>query len=147
MKKEWIPVENLLEDTHPSVCGELPEGEGVIFDLFVSPYDVPRLVSGYRDEDSGSFFIEFKYLEEEPTRKRRIDGHVVFHVGKHSKRIYKIEVDIDGLGVAGVGLRLGVVELIEEALDSLPVGKFRASEQAKSAVSSIQNRLFENLPC
>ncbi len=84
---------------------------GVEVSLAISPYDLPRAFRGVYLEDRGVLRVEFRYADEEPCE--RVNGHdcVSFEVGKHSRKLYAIEVEPSRH-------KVGVVKLtVAQALD------------------------------
>ena len=111
----WLPVDAAAYDSDETVVRR-----GVEFHVFLSPYDLPEAVRGRLDPAAKRFVIEFRYLSEERATEVVVDANVRFHVGKRSRRLQSIEVDVRGLGATQIALR------IDQAIDSLP-SKLRAS--------------------
>ena len=84
---EWIKV-----DDSKYGSDESRRVRNVVVHLSRSPYDVPRQVRSRFDEKSGALFLELKYLDDEPTREVKLDHHNFAHIGKHSNRIYSLEI-------------------------------------------------------
>lgn len=67
--------------------------QGVDIVAFMSPYDVPKAVRSYYDEDNRNYVIEFKYIGGEETLKSAAkDEHVVLWVGRDSRRLHRIDL-------------------------------------------------------
>ncbi|MGK7913144.1 MAG: hypothetical protein AB4050_16955 [Synechococcus sp.] len=70
--------------------------------VMLSPYDVPKAIRGKLDEDRKRFAIEFSYIGNEDTSvesdANTASSHVYPRVGKHSGRLYGIEIDTEVLG-------------------------------------------------
>ena len=80
-------------------------------EIFISPYEIPRAVRGYRDERRGRFNIEFAYITRERTKKTKIGPPGVRTiVGRKTGRIRGFEIDVDQLGATSVELRLSAVQ-------------------------------------
>jgi len=65
---------------------------GVHVEAFSSPYDVPEAVRGFFDKDTERCIFEFKYIGGDEPETDITDDHIVLSVGKHSKRLYRIEI-------------------------------------------------------
>lgn len=101
MKPGWIRV-----DTHVLSKETTKEIRGVKVKVSVSPYDIPQLVRGYRDQESNFFVVEFKYMAEEPLKSIQKNPHIEMEVGANSGRIHKIKVDVVGLDCRAVELEV-----------------------------------------
>ena len=109
---EWIRVDpELSRRPLPQRTG------GVEINLYLSPYDVPKFVRGFRVEKTGRFMIEFRYISEEPVRREEPDENVAFMVGKNSGRLYGIDVNVKKLGVDAVQLRMHIAQVVEKAFE------------------------------
>jgi hypothetical protein len=73
------------------------------------------------------------------------DQHFELGVGKHSGRLYRIEIDVDALKVAAVTLRMSVVERIK-AIEPKSPNRRGNYEAAKKALEIHRDRVFEALP-
>jgi hypothetical protein len=94
---------------------------GVAVQVFVSPYDVPTEVTGGFDEKLSRFAIDFQYpLSDEPTEVGQEDGVVTLRVGKHSQRLYRIEIDTHALNADAVELKVLVDRGLQGLLASAP---------------------------
>lgn len=103
---------------------------GSKMELFVSPYDVPEAIRGYKRANSDKFVIELKYLLDDEEQKTVDYGSSVrFHVGKSSERVYAIEIDLDS-------------ELVER--DSSFDVKLKWSEFSR-AIDRLADELIESL--
>lgn len=101
LERKWIRL------SARKYADEVPEKtQGVEFNVHVSPYDLPDAVRGWFDRERKRFVIEFRYLTDEHTQSRTADQHVTFHVGERSGRVYRIEADVNSLGVDKVQLRM-----------------------------------------
>lgn len=113
---EWLE----LDPTKLNV-GTQKEIRGVQVNVHLSPYDVPDGVRGYFDKKLNRFVIEFRYMGQEDPNESvdRIDHqrHVRAIVGRHSRRLYRIEIDTISLQVKAVGLQF--VNEIDAAFQGL----------------------------
>lgn len=145
----WLELEQDKLDE-----GTQREIRGVEVMVFLSPYDIPEAVRGSFDKSIDRFVIEFKYLggpEEpnEPLDKESQDKHVVLAVGRHSHRLYRIEVDVVSLGVEAVGLHV-LEDEMDGAIDWLSDQRERPGnrghyEIVKKAISEHSTELFRDL--
>ena len=139
---EWL---HLDLDTEAAKRHELIRGVEV--ELSVSPYDIPEAVRGYFSEVKDRFVVEFKYMAYEPTETKSEDRYTSLVLGKNSRRLYAIELDVTALQVDKVELRIGVVKEVNDTLDHLLQ---RSSAQtrldnyrlAKDAILIAQEQLF-----
>jgi hypothetical protein len=126
---------------------------GVEVVVFLSPYDIPEGVRGDFDESLNRFVIRFKYVggpEEpnEPVERESHDDHVTLVVGRHSHRLYRVEIDVMRLGANGIVLK--VAQDLNEAIDWLSEKRQRPSNRgrydvAKMAISERRDDLFREL--
>jgi hypothetical protein len=127
---------------------------GVEVEVFLSPYDVPDAVRGDFDDEVRRFVIEFKY----PTGGETLvssddDRHVRLFTGRHSGRVYRIEVDVEALEAKAVGLRVHgpkLIEEVDEAIDRAvrkPDHKVRPVNYAivRDIIAERSGELFESL--
>jgi len=85
---QWIPTEFSVQDLKRRI-----NIRGNKIEVFVSPYDIPKAIRGYRDPDAGRIVIEMKYItEDEPTKTQKISDWISCAIGKASSRIYSISV-------------------------------------------------------
>jgi hypothetical protein len=136
---EWVQVD--VNEINKEVKKDL---QGVEVRVSFSPYDVPRRYRSYRDPNSDFFVIEFQYLleEETHTEKPAEQMPVELEVGDNSKRIYKIKINMEKLGVEAVQLKIeplarNVLWAIKQFSTTVPL-KFR--ERYKMPESLIYNR-------
>src|ERR1044071_7101391 len=109
---DWVEV------TGARVPVEAHDRPGVLIHLLVSPYDVPLAARGRYDGEHKRFFIDLKYMSSEPVEERQ-EGELTLEVGRRSKRIYSIGVDIDALNASAVGLTVAVRRGVEPGLSRL----------------------------
>jgi hypothetical protein len=127
---EWLR----LKEAPPSP-GNVPVA-GVVFDVIVSPYDIPEAVRGFKTPN-GRFRIEFRYIDgTEPSGpEKSLDQHVVAIVGRHTGRLLALEADVEAIGVQAVGVSITTVkDRLRQQIDSAlnAVAKTRTSSEAKS---------------
>lgn len=148
---DWIRID-------PSLSSEAiaPEQEGVQINLIMSPFDVPRFMRGSFDAASRRFIIEFKYIGEEPIKRQESDKNITLRVGKHSGRLYGIEVNVEELGVNAVQLRVHIPKVIDNAIDK-QIQRLEMSERpqrlnrranfevAKRALSEAKDEVFAGI--
>ena len=98
-QSEWIEVErNEFE--------EATDSRSMVVRISVSPYDVPHHIRGALDEDKRRFVIEFKYVDREPTKAVKAGRHAIAEIGKHSGRIYSLDLDLNALRADKTGLEI-----------------------------------------
>lgn len=88
--------------THPTET----EIRGVTVSVGLSPYDIPDAVRGGYDSSIEAFLIEFRYIGTEPWVRKKAQDHLHLRVGKHTKRLYGIEIDTAAVGAQRVELVL-----------------------------------------
>lgn len=117
--------------------------EGLNVEVFLSPYDMPEAVRGLREEHPDKFVIEFKYIGGEEEVETETQGDLAFKIGKHSKRLYSIEVADTAFGdKKSVGLSLMLPKL-DTAIDKLAenpkairrIGNYKAAKEVAHAFS------------
>ena len=107
MSREWIELDPAELDEPRDVLLD-----GVPVTLMAAPNDVPDGIRGYFDERLKRLVIEFRYSSDEPWR--RVPDpvrHVSFRLGRNSRRLYALEVDLNAAKESWVSL---VVQAIEE---------------------------------
>lgn len=107
MSREWIELDPCdLDEPREAVL------DGVPVILMASPNDVPEGIRGYFDERLKRFVIEFRYSSDESWRRVPDPArHVTFRLGRNSRRLYALEVDLNAAKERWVSL---VVQAIEE---------------------------------
>ncbi len=90
---------------------------GVNVKMFVSPYDIPKAVRGFIDENY--FVIEFKYLNDEATTEKEHNASVVYKFGKFSHRLYAIKFDVSLFEKESGNLNITKFDRIANALTNL----------------------------
>lgn len=107
MSREWIELDPTDLDQPEDVLLD-----GVPVTLSASPNEVPHGIRGYFDQRLKRFVIEFRYIGEEPWRRVPDPArHVSFRLGRNSRRLYALEVDLNAAKERWVAL---VVQAIEE---------------------------------
>lgn len=137
---KWLHVEPNRYDE-----GEDVSRKGVAFHVFLSPYDLPEAVRGQYNERLRRFIIDFKYMTEEASDLLKVDAYVKLRVGQRSRRLYQIEVDVQGLGASQVALKIGqAIDQLPSLLDTPrpPTGNFNV---AKAVIQRKQPELLEGL--
>ncbi|NQU21609.1 MAG: hypothetical protein HQ567_10025 [Candidatus Nealsonbacteria bacterium] len=138
---EWIELD---PETLQQLDRTTQDGVEIIVGL--SPYDIPDGVRGSKDDQSGRFVIELRYLDNEEEKIAECPGkEVSLIVGKHSKRLYEIHVDVDKLKATEVGLRLMLPE-VDDAIEKLShrpqyANRIRHYEVAKDVISRNSEKL------
>jgi hypothetical protein len=111
MSQEWIAVDpaHLAEKKREKMEG----GAEVI--LTASPYDVPDGVRANYDPAHKRWVIEFRYLGSEPFKRVQKSAYVTLWIGKHSDRLYGLEIDADRAQAEHQGVQW--VNLVVKAID------------------------------
>lgn len=93
---------------------------GISVNVEISPYDVPDSFRGRYDGHRGVFFIEFRYIDQEPSHPRKLDHMVTVHLGRYSQKLLAVEVAVDQHGVHVVQLHINdIVRNAESAVNTL----------------------------
>jgi hypothetical protein len=92
----WIKL-NPFELNTP----EAQDSDGVQVRLLVPDYDVPLAVGASAREDGRFLEISFRYDDDERVQsvsaEFHLDSSVHLYLGKNSKRLYRIVLDMDGV--------------------------------------------------
>lgn len=59
-----------------------------------SPYDVPSELRAQFDEIAGRALLEFRYITDEPEETIWLDEHRFYRVGKKTRRLRAVNVDL-----------------------------------------------------
>ncbi|MCH7870555.1 MAG: hypothetical protein IID33_02535 [Planctomycetes bacterium] len=97
----WIRVK-----LSKSTQAQPDQSRGVNFSVQISPYDLPQAIRGRYVDDRGVLRIEFRYPDEEPACKKRVDDCVSVELGEFSQKLLAIEVAVDDFGVESVQLTI-----------------------------------------
>ena len=112
----WVNPERLkIGDNSPS--------EMTNVDIELSPYDVPRTVSGEYDPLTRSFVIRFRYLDDEAKTTTKVFNGVTFTEGVHSRRLLAISIPIDKPPfdrTSAISLRTSFKSAFEARRETLP---------------------------
>ena len=88
-------------------------------EVFISPFEIPRAVRGFYDEQRKRFVVDFKYITQEPTEYKDFGpSEVTTKVGSKTGRILGFEIDVDALGASSVSFRMRDVaqEVVRKAI-------------------------------
>ncbi|MDN6874216.1 hypothetical protein QO209_17375 [Pseudomonas citronellolis] len=128
---EWVSVSQ-----HELKEVESRQQRGITLQFMISPADMPTAwkVSHLKNEE---FVVEFKYLSgpESKTLELQSDG-VLLEIGKNSRRIYKIFLDISKLPKSGELMIKSAKDAIEHTRglnknNSEVIQKFLSSQKSK----------------
>ena len=142
---DWVPltIQTLAFSRHRKI-------RGVDIDLVISPYDIPEAVRGEYDKNLRRFVIEFRYMSDEPWEYDKYDSGIALRIGRHSGRLYGIEVDVHALDAQRINLRMTVEKAVANAINRLvhqseKIQRRENYEIAKEAIQEKQNEIFESL--
>ena len=112
--------------------------DGINATVKLSPYDIPIALRARHGKESEALIIDFQYLQpDEPTENITIDKNILFVCGKHSKRVYSIEIN-DALkrsrGAAQVegSFDRALSTFLNRKKDSPKSGSYQAAKEAMS---------------
>ena len=100
VRERWIRVDADRYDEPEEVGLEVEVG------VFISPYAIPDSVRGTYDNERKRFVVQFNYMVDEPWSLMETNQPVAVRVGKHSRRVVGLEIDVDGIGASAVTVRL-----------------------------------------
>lgn len=127
---KWIKLryEDIAPETNPSDADWVVESP--------SPYDVPSAVRARYDEETGRLLIEFQYItqEPEPVIAIPIDGHHSFYLGRKSRRIRSVDLDVHRYD------QRRVAREIQQAIESLSLSKVANEANRQIAMRAIQGK-------
>ena len=110
-KPDWIRLDR--DALNQPLQGRL---KGVQIEVRLSPFDIPEAVRGYfANPTRGLFTIEFRYPGGPEKLNVTAAGAVTAHVGRHSQRLHRLEVDVSQLEGGEHGLNLHLVPAIDLA--------------------------------
>lgn len=116
---------------------------GVNVEVTTSPYDIPVRVMGSYEKDAKKFAITFDYLtNDKQTDEVLGPTHVSLVVGRESRRIYKIYIDVDKFSAEQVTLALKTVDSLNQDLASIANAE---TEIPRKVISRNRNELFSEL--
>jgi len=132
------------------------KSHGVEINVVMSPYDVPEAVRGNFDQVLKQFVIEFRYIDDEPVKREKHGEHIALRIGRHSGRLYGIEVDVNAMEADAVGLHVQLPKAPEvsaaviQAINTLahkPAKQPRQEnyEVAKDAITRKGGEIFAEL--
>lgn len=79
--------------------------DGIRLVVEVSPYSVPKAISGSYDCKNGQFVIDFKYIDDEAPRTRENKvGDLLIKEGRFSRKILSISIPVDNPDLQSVGI-------------------------------------------
>jgi hypothetical protein len=128
MISQWLKIDRRKFKTSRT------HGHGIVF--LPSPYDLPEAVRGFIDQANGKLVIQIKYLggpEEpnEPLDTESQDEHLVFRVGRHSHRLYRIEIDPQRIGA------VRMLQDVDEGIDWLSGERKRPTNRGRYSIAKI----------
>lgn len=96
---------------------------GTVVRHSISPYDIPEALTFWQSPDHSSAYLQFNYPGgPEPTIEKQLSTHVVAHEGKHTGRLYRIELkisDLVGNSYSVADLKRRVEQSLTEAIQAL----------------------------
>ena len=131
----------------------LPKGEtntsvdGIDLVVELSPYDIPKAITGRYDEPEGCFEIAFEYIDEEPQTFSESPHGIRVAQGKHSGKLLGVSIPVDHPPLdetAIIQLRTNVLD----ALDGIEKARTRGRMNrtvAKGLLSEDLDKLAEVL--
>lgn len=137
---EWILIDPETVETAPL---ETSTDEGVTVSVYLSPYDIPEAVRSTYDRHDGTFTLQFKYLEDEPTKTLKL-GRARVQIGRHSKRLYELEVPIPRDAAKEIEhIRVTIENVFDQVLAHKKQDRYRA---ARAAFHAKEEELLAALP-
>lgn len=114
----WLRL--TTEDLNALDPGEVITHPGdVKIHVYMAPDDLPERVRGDYDRVHGRCVIEFGYLDNEDWSLEQQSEHAWVRVGKHSRRVYGLEIDLETINEQSVGQQVSVPAVVERAFDDL----------------------------
>lgn len=135
----WINSERLKHAQGTEVVG------GVEITVGVSPYDIPKTITGKYEEDDGQFIITFTYIDREPVGHPRPLGEIKIITGAHSGKVLEIHIPIDSPSLektAIIGLKTKVIDAIQKTAAS---DRETSRSRAFDVTEEILDENFEDL--
>lgn len=108
------------------------QSNGIMFEVSLSPYDIPEGFRGRYCEERDRFLIEFKYLANEQKKEREVNDLFSVLEGVNSGRLYAIIVDAKKHGLDKISLEL-LVNAVDSIKDSLSSQSDRSLPWEKNA--------------
>ena|SRR3989338_4249015 len=141
--KNWVTLNEIaIDKSHHHT----DPNDGVVIEVSMSPYDIPKAVAGYKTENQEWFIIEFKYISEEPVDVKTETKNIKLFVGKNSDRIYQIHINLKEFNASSVTLKVKEESLkaIESHKDKHPSLKnsFRG-KVTRSIIEENETELFK----
>ncbi|MDR9750996.1 hypothetical protein RG836_06025 [Pseudomonas sp. SZMC_28357] len=132
--EEWISVSQ-----HDLNEVESREQRGLKVQFMVAPSDLP---SAWRvvHEKADSVEVEFKYLGgNEPKQLEHCSNNITLEVGKNSKRIYKITLDVRSVPTSGELMISRAADVVEHGSglnkgNSEVIHRFLTSKRSKPEI-------------
>lgn len=144
---EWLKLKSI------PLQSPIPPAPGVLFDVVVSPYDIPEAVRGFKTPQ-GRFRIEFRYIDgpEPQGPELHLDDHVKAIEGRFTRRLLALEVDVDAMGAHSVGVAISTAQplterlkqRLESALDRVAAKHTSADDQRVMATARTALRTRED---
>lgn len=96
---------------------------GVSVEVYSSPFDVPEAVRGFYNKTEQKFVIQFQYIGgKEPLKTNVPAENIQLTIGRHSKRLYGIEMLIDEKKLREKGTKVDThlfLPTVDKVLDKL----------------------------
>ncbi len=109
---------------------------GVEVKLYASPQDVPEAVRGGYDPVRRKFVIKFRYAAgEEPLNTSKYDDNITLFLGKKSRRLHEVEIDVDRMKAEQVGLSVEFKQALPKAIEWLSKQDEGASREGNYTVA------------
>lgn len=110
--EKWLPLTEALSIRHKRD----KNGDHTTWTL--SPYDVPYAVHRTSDDALGRCALTFKYITDEPTYPQPLGDSLIAHLGKNSRRVYGLDLDMNRVTPADAPSE--IVRWIEQLRESRP---------------------------
>jgi len=136
---EWMDIAEAVDVAVPA-----NHERGVLVELLLSAYDFPEAFRSRYDEKLRRYVIEFRYLDDEPSLAMRGDEHVVFLIGKYTKRLKALQLDVDALKVDRVDL--AVKKEADDALGRLVSSEGKGRQNYEIARKLITDKWKDLVP-
>ena len=116
-----------------------------------SPSDIPEAVRGFYETVIRKFVIEFRYIGErqEPLDVGSETGDVRLLIGRHSQRLYRIEIDVEKIEGQHLSFQIQAPQEVDAAVKRLgerPRTTYRTKyEPVRETLSSKRVSLFSSI--